>query len=448
VVNTVPNSDCCISWLKEAAAQPACSISFTCDKYSGNAPLVVHCTAGPNDCTSWIWELPDGGEPDRYNDETPPAFNFDTPGTFRIQLSALNSRNQDTYEKTITVTGSTQGAIKVYPSPPGVDTYVDDSFTGTAPATAGSAYIISGLKPGTHKLVLKLDGYEDYSDYVTVVAGQATEVSATLTKSSSSLGSLEIKSVPSGASATLDGGSQGTTPVIVKDLSPGKYTVGLAKSGYDDYSGPVTVVANKRTTVTITLDEKSGGSTDDDESVTTTKEDSASTTGSIHVESVPSGAGVNIDGWDKGKTPVTVSQVKPGSHTITVKLAGYSDYTNSIEVKAGYRTSVTVPLKQESQTGSGTLTVRSNPTGATVYLDGDKKGTAPLELQNVPAGSHKVLLTMQGYGDSSQTVEMTDGSNKEVSVSLAKATPGFATVLSVAALALIVLALGWKRRGR
>jgi hypothetical protein len=142
--------------------------------------------------------------------------------------------------------------------------------------------------------------------------------------------------------------------------------------------------------------------------------------------------------------------VKPGSHTITVKLAGYSDYTNTIEVKAGYRTSVKVPLTQAggSQTGSGTLTIRSTPLGATVYIDGDSKGTTPLQLQNVPAGSHKILLTMQGYGDSSQTVEMTDGSDKEVSVSLARGTPGFALPVSFAAIALIVLALGWKRRGR
>lgn len=445
------------------ATSSTCYPTYPISQMTRTMPGWVKVTAAPTTGTLTVTSSPSGASfylSEVYKGTTPLTLHDLSPGSYtgRFSLSGYDDVSQSVIVKagdtnsctaTLPISAPTTGSINVLSTPSGADVYIDDTYIGTI--LASFPLLKTGLSPGIHTVRLTLDGYDDYTKTVTVNAGQATEVSATLSKSSSStFGSLEIKSVPSGASVTLNEGSQGTTPVIVGDLSPGKYTVGLTKSGYDYYSGPVTVVAGKRTTVTITLGEKSGGSTDDDESVTTTKEDSASTTGSIHVESTPSGASVNVDGWDKGTTPVTVSQVKAGSHTVTVKLAGYTDYTKTIEVKSGYKTSVKVPLTQAggSQTGSGTLTIRSTPSGATVYIDGDSKGTTPLHLQNVPAGSHKVLLTLQGYGDSSQTVEMTGGSDKDVSISLAKATPGFAPVLSVAALGLIVLALGWKRRGR
>lgn len=52
--------------------------------------------------------------------------------------------------------------------------------------------------------------------------------------------------------------------------------------------------------------------------------------GSIHVLSSPSGATVHLDGTGNsslGTTPITITGVPIGTHTITLKLATYQDYT-------------------------------------------------------------------------------------------------------------------------
>lgn len=73
--------------------------------------------------------------------------------------------------------------------------------------------------------------------------------------------------------------------------------------------------------------------------------------------------------------------------------------------------------------GYGSVVVSSDPWGATVYLDGEPKGTAPLTLTNVPAGKHTLLVTMFGYMDSSSTITVTADKATTVKKSLKKGKP-------------------------
>lgn len=81
------------------------------------------------------------------------------------------------------------------------------------------------------------------------------------------------------------------------------------------------------------------------------------TTGSIAVSSTPAGAGVSLDGVPKGAAPVTVSGLSPGTHSITLKIPGYQDFTGTVEVKAGQTVQVKPIL-----TPLPTATVRSPDT--------------------------------------------------------------------------------------
>ncbi len=58
-------------------------------------------------------------------------------------------------------------------------------------------------------------------------------------------------------------------------------------------------------------------------------------TGSISVSSTPSGASVYLDGSYKGTTPMTIKEVRADSYTITLKLTGYQDWSQTIRVIAG-----------------------------------------------------------------------------------------------------------------
>jgi hypothetical protein len=139
--------------------------------------------------------------------------------------------------------------------------------------------------------------------------------------------------------------------------------------------------------------------------------------------------------------------VKTGTHTLTLKKTGYLDSVQTVMVAGGSTTQVNVQLVPQDQplqpSGSGTLIVSSIPGGASVYLDGGKIGTTPVTAYNVTAGTHNLILTLQNYHDISQTVEITSGSEKEVSIDFSgeNNSTGFPLSLVLAAGALIAVVL-------
>jgi len=70
----------------------------------------------------------------------------------------------------------------------------------------------------------------------------------------------------------------------------------------------------------------------------------APTTGTLRVLSTPSGASVRLDGSTIGTTPLDVSSVSPGTHTVQVSRSGYVTETRSATVSAGLMTTVNVTL--------------------------------------------------------------------------------------------------------
>ena len=64
-----------------------------------------------------------------------------------------------------------------------------------------------------------------------------------------------------------------------------------------------------------------------------------------------------------------------------------------------------LPVKSQHAPDIASLMVRSNPQGAGVYVDGNKKGTAPLTLV-LPTGKHKLRVTLSGYRDMEKLITL------------------------------------------
>lgn len=69
------------------------------------------------------------------------------------------------------------------------------------------------------------------------------------------VGSISIDSRPAGAVVFLNGRRVGTTPLLMPELPVGSRAVRLTMSGYNTWSQAVQVVADRRTTVSATLEE-------------------------------------------------------------------------------------------------------------------------------------------------------------------------------------------------
>ena len=141
-------------------------------------------------------------------------------------------------------------------------------------------------------------------------------------------------------------------------------------------------------------------------------------TGSIYVDSSPSGASVYLDGSYKGKTPKTITGVSAGSHTIKLSKSGYNDYTRTTSVIAGETKRINLNLRQ----ATGSIYVTSSPSGASVYIDGSsyKKGTNPIKITGVSAGSHTIKLSKSRYIDYTKKISVKAGETKQIYAKLVR----------------------------
>jgi hypothetical protein len=101
---------------------------------------------------------------------------------------------------------------------------------------------------------------------------------------------------------------------------------------------------------------------------------------------------------------------------------------------------------------SGSLSVTTSPAGATILVDGVQRGISPATIPGLLAGRHTVMLKLDGYQDFSAPVTISAGQTQTLTTTLSPATagtaaasvppqkksPGFGTVLGLAAIGAIL----------
>ena len=129
--------------------------------------------------------------------------------------------------------------------------------------------------------------------------------------------------------------------------------------------------------------------------------------GQLSVDSTPEGAQVHVDGATDASwiTPFSLTNLQPGQHTLTVSKPGYSTDTRTVTITAGNRSTAQVHLAQLM----ATLIVKSDPPGASVYIDGrDTNARTPAQV-SVEKGQHVVLVRLSGYLDETMSVQFALG---------------------------------------
>jgi hypothetical protein len=174
--------------------------------------------------------------------------------------------------------------------------------------------------------------------------------------------------------------------------------------------------------------------------------------GSLVISSVPADASVVMNGDYKGKTPLTVDNLDPGSYTVTISKFGFSPSTGTAAIRSGERAEITATLPPER----GTLIVNTTPPGANVSVDGSWAGISPVTLENLLPGNHTVSLAKDGYITAVQQVTITAGTASPLTVALSSLSPLSAlprgmpglTAGTLLALCAVICACTWCRRSR
>ncbi|MDD1693365.1 MAG: PEGA domain-containing protein, partial [Methanoregula sp.] len=157
------------------------------------------------------------------------------------------------------------GRVEVMSEPSGANVYLDNIIRGITPVT------VKVVPNGYHTILLRLDGYEDYTEEVVVTADDPQVNAVLVSKSGSAVstssqasetttiagtnpattqpatqagtGSLSITTSPSGALVYIDGKMKGITPATVPGLAPGTHSIKLILDGYQDLETTTEITA-------------------------------------------------------------------------------------------------------------------------------------------------------------------------------------------------------------
>ncbi len=119
--------------------------------------------------------------------------------------------------------------------------------------------------------------------------------------------------------------------------------------------------------------------------------------GAVTITTTPTGATVFIDNKDCGKTtPCTITGIRTGSHSITLRVDKYHDATSSIHISPGAHINATLTLRPILTTGF--IALSDVPLSASVLIDGQIiKADTYSSIGNIKPGEHRVEVRKLGY---------------------------------------------------
>lgn len=128
----------------------------------------------------------------------------------------------------------------------------------------------------------------------------------------------------------------------------------------------------------------------------------------------PEGAQIELDDQSTGKrAPDLLKGVASGPHTLRLVLG-----CEQVELQVAVRKGAVERVEPALELGTGSLTVRSSPDGAAVFLGDARLGVTPLEAVEVPCGEQELRLVMAEHTSAALMVDIGLGQLVEISRSL------------------------------
>ena len=216
---------------------------------------------------------------------------------------------------------------------------------------------------------------------------------------------LDVSVQPEGARVFVDGELKGTAPCSVFDLSVGRHLVHVEASSCLDADAFVMIGDGEFVQKNFELEAEKA---------------------LILIKTEPPGAEVKYSGVSMGVTPFLVSTLPSGrTYAFELSLNGYQ--TRKIDIVAEGRT----PIVREENLAldSGVVNCTSEPSGATVTVNGVEKGVTPIELTNIPKGLATITLKLAGYKEETRELRLVPGDRQTLAVKL-KGSPARLTVVT------------------
>jgi hypothetical protein len=152
-------------------------------------------------------------------------------------------------------------------------------------------------------------------------------------------GRLVVRSTPPRAGVTINGRWRGRTPLTIDDLAYGSYVIRVVQPGYRVARDEFTLSARDGSHEFTARLEREGRA-----AASTTAPAATVFTGTLFVDSRPRGATVFLDNRSVGQTPLSLPEVRVGTHVVRIEMAGKKPWTTTKVVVAGETARVTGSL--------------------------------------------------------------------------------------------------------
>ncbi len=198
------------------------------------------------------------------------------------------------------------------------------------------------------------------------------------------------------SSVFIDGQYLNKTPLIEKQLQPGQHIIRIEPddSSYIPHETTVNLRPGVLTVITwksAKRPELSGGVMYEMEKI------SSKTKSEVSFITIPDGAIITLEGREKEFSPVTISDISPGSLAYEVTLPSYETQSHTVEVAAGYRMIVNVKLAKLDPTLDKPASIQleadnTSSTSATATASATKTTTATASATSKSATTTEVLI--------------------------------------------------------
>jgi len=315
--------------------------------------------------------------------------------------------------------------------PSGAEVYLNNEAVGKTPFTAD--------KPeGRYEWRVERHLYQTQAGVFDLISGTRFQLYVTLKPD---YGSVEVLTSPEeGASVFLDGIEMKIkTPCILNRIPSGKHTITLTHEWYKTTSQEIVVEPEQNQTINVFMNPTYGQLTvkaliDEEVFINNYRKGIGSWTGrlapgvymveiqkpshksamkqvnlqpgdtltvelslspirsSIKVLSTPIDAEIYLNGKYYGITPKVVRDLIIGEYELELRKSGFGTYKTIIVVEEGVVNEINKTLSS-----NGRLSIKTNPSGAEVYLDGVYKGISPLEIEDLPPKKYTYDIRKKGF---------------------------------------------------
>jgi hypothetical protein len=157
-------------------------------------------------------------------------------------------------------------------------------------------------------------------------------------KAPETVGRLLVRSNPSGATVSVDGVEKGVTPLALRDLDMGTRNITVARRGFISESRKVLITNDRPSrSLDVRLTAQAAAAATPKPSTPATLGKPAASTGSLSIDSRPTGASVTINGKPSGTTPLTMNDLPPGEYRVLMSKTGFRNFATTVRVVAGER---------------------------------------------------------------------------------------------------------------